>query len=46
MGLDTLQGRRDKAKLKLWYKLSVDRCLVRTGMLSHVEVGRAKFGVG
>ena len=22
MGLDTLQGHRDKAKLKLWYKLA------------------------
>ena len=53
MGLETLQGRRDKSKLKVWYKLasmSQDRyprrVLVRTGMLSHVEVGRGKYGVG
>ena len=51
MGLETLQGGRDKFKLKLWYKLAsmsgiLGECLVRTGMLSHIEVGRGKYGVG
>ena len=50
MGLETLQGRRDKSKLKVWYKLArigiLGERLVRTGMLSHVEVGRGKYGVG
>ena len=39
--------------MKLWYKLAsmsrigiLGECLVRTGMLSHVEVGRGKYGVG
>ena len=49
LGIDTLQGRRDKAKLKWWYKLVTmpkDRyrtqrsCLVRTGTSSHIEVDR------
>ena len=43
MGLDTLQGRRDKNKLKWWYKLSgiaqaigIRRSfLIRNGILSH-----------
>ena len=54
MGLETLQGRRDKSKLRVWYKLAsmserigiLGECLVWTGMLSHVEVGRGKYGVG
>ena len=54
MGLDTLQSRRDRAKLKWWYKLATlpeDRytqssCLIRAGILNHVEEGRGKCGVG
>ena len=54
MGLDTLQSRRDRAKLKWWYKLASlpeDRypkqlCLIRSGILNHVEEGRGKCGVG
>ena len=51
LGLDTLQGCKDKAKLKWWYKLVTmpeDRypksCLVRTGTSSHIEVDRGRFG--
>ena len=47
MGLDTLQSRRDRAKLKEWYKLAtlprigtLNNCLIR------VEEGRGKCGVG
>ena len=47
MGLDSLQGCRDKIKLKWWYKLAFmagDRYqLGRFGILNHVEVAR---GVG
>ena len=55
MGLDTLQSCRDRAKLKWWYKLATlpeDRypmqssCLIRSGILNHVEEGRGKCGVG
>ena len=48
MGLDTLQGHRDKAKVVVpCQRIGIlGGCLVRTGMLSHVEVGRGKFGVG
>ena len=53
MGLDTLQSRRDRAKLKWWYKLATlpeDRyqssCLIRSGILNHTEKGRGKCGVG
>ena len=50
MGLDTLQSRRDRAKLKWWYKLATlpeDRySLIRNGILNHVEEGRGKCGVG
>ena len=46
MGLETLQGRRDKSKLKVWLACQrigiLGECLVRTGMQSHVEVGRGK----
>ena len=51
LGIDTLQGHRDKAKLKWWYKLVTmpgDRqrsCLVRTGTSSHIKVERGRFGV-
>ena len=47
MGLDTLQSRRDRAKLKWWYKLATlpeDRR--RSEILNHVEEGRGKCGVG
>ena len=60
MGLDTLQSRRDRAKLKWWYKLHVatlpkdtctyigtlNSCLIRNGILNHIEEGRGKCGVG
>ena len=54
MGLYTLQSRRDRAKLKWWYKLATlpeDRYpkqlfLIRSGILNHVEEGRGKCGVG
>ena len=50
MGLDTLQSRRDRAKLKWWYKLAAlptqSSCLIRSGILNHVEEGRGKCGVG
>ena len=38
LGIDTLQSRRDKAKLKWWY-------IVRTGTSSHIEADRGRFGV-
>ena len=53
LGIDILQGRRDKAKLKWWYKL-VTICLrigtqrsylARTGTSSHIEVDRGRSGV-
>ena len=43
MGLDTLQSHRDRVKLKWWYKLvtlpegTLNGCLIRNGMLNHVE---------
>ena len=53
MGLESLKGRRDKAKLKWWYKLA---CMKgnryhtnfsgRFGILNHVEVTRESLGVG
>ena len=53
MGLDTLQSRRDRAKLKWWYKLATlleDRypkqLFNESGILNHVEEGRGKCGVG
>ena len=55
MGLDTLQSRRDRVKLKWWciYKLATlpddstqCSCLIRSGILNHVEEGRGKCGVG
>ena len=53
MGLDTLQSRRDRAKLKWWYKLAalpedsaLSSCLIRIGLLNHVAEGRGKCGVG
>ena len=50
MGLDTLQRRRDRAKLKWWYKLArigiLNSCLIRNGILNHVEEGRGKCEVG
>ena len=53
MGLDTLQSRRNRANLKWWYKLATlpeDRypkyCLIRRGILNHIEEGRGKCGVG
>ena len=53
MGLDTLQNHRNRAKLKQWYKLatlpdnrSISCCLIRSGILNHVEEGRRKCGVG
>ena len=49
MGLDSLQGRRDKAKLKWWYKgrsIGIEgNLLYRSGMSSHVEVGKGSIGV-
>ena len=52
MVLDTLQGRRDKNKLKWWYKLAAlpgkgirRSFLVRNGILSHGEAGRGSVGV-
>ena len=55
MRLDTLQSPRDSAKLKWWYKLAtvhcptigtLNSCLIRNGILNHVEEGRGKCGVG
>ena len=52
MGLYTLHSRRDRAKLKWWYKLhcpiigTLNSCLIRNGILNHVEEGRGKCGVG
>ena len=52
MGLETLQGRRDKAKLKWWYKLanmSDDRyprqLFDQDWFLSHAEVDRERPGI-
>ena len=48
--METLQGRMDKSKLKLWLACQrmgiLGDCLVKTGMLSHIKVGRGKYGVG
>ena len=51
MGLETLKGRRDRAKFK-WYKLATmpeDRFpssyLVRSGIKNRVEVDKGKHGV-
>ena len=53
MDLDTLQSRRDRAKLKWWYKLATlpeDRypkqLFNESGILYHIEEGRGKCGVG
>ena len=53
MGLDTLQSRRDRAKLKWWYKLATlpeDRypkqLFNQKWNINHVEEGRGKCGVG
>ena len=52
MGLDTLQSCRDRAKLKSWYKLAtlpyinLSSCLIRSGILNHIEEGKGKCGVG
>ena len=56
MGLDTLQSHRDRAKLKLWYKLATspeDRYPKQLfnqewniKILNHIEEGRGKCGVG
>ena len=53
MGLDTLQSRRDRAKLKWWYKLATlpeDRhpmqLFNQERNINHVEEGRGKCGVG
>ena len=52
MGLESLRGRRDRAKLKWWYKLvsmTEDRyptqLFSRDGKLSLVEVDKGKHGV-
>ena len=55
MGLDTLESRRDRAKLKLWHKLATLHCLkigivssylINSGHLIHIDEGRGKCGVG
>ena len=55
MGLDTLHSRRDIAKWKWWYKLAtyvqslrigtLSNCLIRNGILNHVEEGKGTCGV-
>ena len=49
MGLESLKGRRDRAKLKWWHKyLSIDtqsNYSVGNGKLSLVEVDKGKHGV-
>ena len=52
MGLKTLKSRRDRAKLKWWYKLatmpeiaSPSSYLVRNGIKNCVEVDKGKHGV-
>ena len=52
MGLDSLQGCRDKAKLKWWYKVATmpehrysTKLFVQEWMSSHVEVGKGSIGV-
>ena len=45
MGLDTLQGRRDRNKLKLWYKLAAMPNTERSFLIS-VGVGRGSVGTG
>ena len=42
MGLDTLQSRWDRATLNRY----PSSCLIRSGILNHVEEGRGKCGVG
>ena len=53
MGFDRLQSRRNRANLKLWYKLAtlhedmyLKQLFIRSGILNHVEEGRRKCGVG
>ena len=52
MGLETLKSRRDRGKLKWWYKLatmpelgSPSSYLVRSGIKNRVEVDKGKHGV-
>ena len=53
IGLESLQGRRDKAKLKWWYKLACMEGIGshtnfsgRFGILSQAEVAKGSLGVG
>ena len=53
MGLESLQVRRDKAKLKWWYKLACmegdrypHKLSGRFGILNHAEVARGSLGAG
>ena len=43
LGLDTLQSRRDRAKLNGGTQSS---CLIRSGILNYIEEGRGNCGVG
>ena len=46
MGFDSLQGQRDKAKLLLCRSIGIQGSfLCRSGMSSHVEVGKGSIGV-
>ena len=50
IGLDTLQSRRDRAKLQWWYKLysyivrigTLGSCLIRSGILNHIEEDKGR----
>ena len=51
-GTETLKGRRDRAKLKWWYKLatmpeegSLSSYLVKSGIKNSVEGDKGKHGV-
>ena len=53
MGLESLQGRRDKAKLKWLYKVACmeddrypHKLFRQFGILNHVEVARGSLGAG
>ena len=52
MGLEFLQGKRDKRKLSWWYKVVIacpfldiqSNSFKKSGILNHVEVGNVRYG--
>ena len=46
MGLEFLQGRRDKHKLSWWYKVVniQSNSFKKSGILNHAQVGNVRYG--